>query len=483
MIVKKVLSSAAQLTVVSIAIRLLGLLSFPILTRLLSPEHYGIASLATTFIGIFTILAIAGQDSSYVKSFHDSKNYSSEAVDNFYMRYAWVSGLAAAGLSALSWVIYAQWQQVRSSSIIVLFVLFGALGSVLSTFGQVRARLLDRYKMLSIAILSSGIVSTILCITAALIWRKDESALMVAISSYWIVYLILLQTSSKNKNKRLDNKQIKKMMLIGLPLLATAPGYWVISSSDRWFLAASVSSYDLGIYSVGVTIAGLGQIVTSALCNVWYPELSKYMHSESPENYSQLQKVQTIIIWLLMTCTFGICLFGQDLLKLLASSSFQGASNYIPLLAMGLLFYGVNQFQGFGFTMNRKNHIVPVIWLVAVFISIGLNLILVPEYHGMGAAASQCITYFCLSLMTWWFSRSFMPFQPLWNRIIICFLFYAFVVFFSNQLFASLDLIQGILIRAVVSVSSILVALAFVVGMSPAEFLQYIKNINKKRFQ
>jgi O-antigen/teichoic acid export membrane protein len=474
MIVKKALTGALKLSIASVAIRLLSLLTFPILTRILSPEHYGIASLATTFIGIFTILAIAGQDSSYVKSFHDNKNYSPGSVDTFYAKDAWNSGLLASGLSIILWLLYTKWQVIESSPLVSVFIGLGVLGSVLASFSQVRARLLDKYNVLTIAVLLSGVTSALLCISAAIYWRNDEVALMLAISSYWVIFLILPKYSHAERDVSLNSNQIKSMICIGLPLLMTAPGYWIISSSDRWFLAANVSSYELGIYSVGVTVASLGQMVTSALCNVWYPLLSRHLQEDGRVNYDELQMGQTIIIWILMTVSFGICLFGQDILLVMASSEYQSGGKYIPVVTLGLLFYGINQFQGFGFTLNRKNHIVPVIWLAGVVLCIILNFILIPKYHGIGAATSQCIAYLFLALLTWWFSRSFMPFQPRWRDLAFCFFGYSVIVVISNVYLLDMQFITRFITHIGLAALSILVTSALMMKTSPIRSLRMV---------
>ena len=478
MIVRKFFSSAAQLMIASFSVRLLSLLTFPILTHLLSPEAYGIAALAATFIGIFTILGISGQDSSYVKCFHDHKNYDEIEVDRFYLKYAWLAGLFSGIIAMLVWLLYAYLQEVRSNSWVGLFVCLGVFGSVLSSFSQARARLIGAYKKLMWAIVFSGLTSTIFCILVAWLWRQDELALMVSISSYWIMLFFLPSLSFKEwfKKDSMPRVKINQMILIGLPLLATAPGYWIISSSDRLFLAANSTKAELGIYSVGVTVASLGQIVTSALCNAWYPQLSRYMHKGDAYDYEHLAKAQTLIIWLLLTSCFGICMFGESLIQILASDEFQGAAVFIPWVALGLMFYGINQFQGFGFTLLRKNHLVPLIWCAAVIFALCLNYTLVPKYHGIGAAFTQCASYLLLALITWWVGRKFMPFQPFWGRLFFCFIAYAGLVLLAIFCLSGTGILLSLAIKCGLTVLAIPVSLMWLVKFKLNDALSILKS-------
>ena len=156
--IKSVFSSAIQLTFASMSIRLLGLISFPLLTRLLPPESYGVASLASTFISIFMILGMAGQDASYVKCFHDQNNYRQDDVDQFYAGYAWIAGGAAALLSGGAWWIFTAWQDIESSPIVTALIMFAVMGGVVSTFLQARARLLGVYRRLTFSLIFSAVI-------------------------------------------------------------------------------------------------------------------------------------------------------------------------------------------------------------------------------------------------------------------------------------------------------------------------------------
>lgn len=469
--IKSIFSSAIQLTFASMLIRLLGLISFPILTRLLSPESYGVASLASTFISIFMILGMAGQDASYVKCFHDQLNFNRDEVDRFYNSYAWIAGGGAALLSGLAWWVFTLWQGIESSPIVIFFIMFAVTGGVVATFLQARARLLGIYSKLTFSLVLSALIATGATIFTASFVRSDEAALLVGNVSYWIILLILPAASLTVKVPPLSSMKREKiisMMSIGFPLLATAPGYWVISSSDKWFLASYATKYDLGIYAVGVTIGSLGQIATTALCSVWYPELSKQMQSNvgGEVDYEHLAKIQTLIIWVLASTCFIISFFGSDLVSLLTTEKFSEAARYIPLIALGLLFYGVNQFQGFGFTMLKKNHILPIIWSVGTGLSLVANYYLVPNFGGYGAALSQCISYGTVAYATWFVSRSYMPFQPRWVKLTLCFFIYLVAVLVSlyfSSLFTHLSIF---LFKAIFSLIILPVTLLWVVDLN-----------------
>jgi O-antigen/teichoic acid export membrane protein len=478
-----VFSGALQLTLASVLTRLISLISFPVLTHLLAPEAYGMAGLATTFIGIFTIFGMAGQDASYIKCFHDAGNYERAAVERFYSRYAWIAGSTGALTACGAWLLFTYSRHLQSSKLVGVFVAIAVLGGVVTNFLQARARLIGAYTRLTIATFTAGIGATFISICVAWLWRRDEIALLAGNLSFWIAFGMLPHATSHNAPRVLSRRDMKMMMSIGLPLLATAPAYWIFSSSDRWFLATYSSPAELGVYSVGVTIGSLGQMVTSALCNVWYPELSKRMHHPDNINLDDLAKAHTLIVWALLIVCFGLSLFGGDIIHLLANRRYWGASEYVPLIALGLMFYGINQFQGFGFTIARKNHVLPLIWAAGVALCLGLNWCLVPRYGGYGAAVSQCLSYLFVAIITWVVSRRYMPFGPAWVRLVGCFIALGAVAVYADSKLAAGNEFVSVAVKTVILAFMAPATLAWSLQMSLSELLRVAAQLYRRLAQ
>ena len=52
---------------------LLGFISSPIITRIISPEEYGKASMFTTFTSLIVLIATMGMDQAYIRYFNDEE--------------------------------------------------------------------------------------------------------------------------------------------------------------------------------------------------------------------------------------------------------------------------------------------------------------------------------------------------------------------------------------------------------------------------
>jgi O-antigen/teichoic acid export membrane protein len=70
---RRLISATTQLTLSNGVVRLLSIVTMPILTALLSPQAYGVAALAGTVISLVSVFGLAGVDMSYARAYHSSQ--------------------------------------------------------------------------------------------------------------------------------------------------------------------------------------------------------------------------------------------------------------------------------------------------------------------------------------------------------------------------------------------------------------------------
>ena len=74
------------------------------------------------------------------------------------------------------------------------------------------------------------------------------------------------------KRSRLTRSEGVALIKIGLAGVVTAPMYWLLTASDRWFLQHFHGAEAVGVYSIGYSVAIVGMMVNSAVIAVWTPE-------------------------------------------------------------------------------------------------------------------------------------------------------------------------------------------------------------------
>src|SRR6266446_6759751 len=116
--------------------RLLSIVTMPILTRVLNPTAYGVATLAGTVISLVSIFALAGIDMSYRRAYYSAQPPSGDVVEHYCWRFAIAAGLVSGVLSAGVW-----WYFIESDLALAILLAMGIIGSASTAMTHSRALL------------------------------------------------------------------------------------------------------------------------------------------------------------------------------------------------------------------------------------------------------------------------------------------------------------------------------------------------------
>ena len=98
------------------------------------------------------------------------------------------------------------------------------------------------------------------------LWRPDALALLIPMLLGYLIPVLLLGTPSiagLAKPSQLSRNEGVALIKIGLAGIVTAPMYWLLSSSDRWFLQHYHGAEAVGVYSIGYSVAIVGMMVNN----------------------------------------------------------------------------------------------------------------------------------------------------------------------------------------------------------------------------
>jgi len=367
----------------------------PLLTRLLSPEAYGAAAMVGTLISLTAVIALSGMDMSYSRAFHAKESPSGEVVEAFVWRYTIGAGALASILAALAWWLIIA-QHLELPTYLAGFLGVGIFLSVTNAMSQARARLNNRYRSMSFAIIASAIGTLALSVGIAMWWRQDELPLVVSITAGYLIPVLILGIPRLRRlctPSGLCPEQRIQVLMIGIAGIITAPMYWVISSLDRWFLGYFEDPASVGIYSIGYSVAIMGVMVNNALTWVWVPETSKAFETDPVDAQIQTSKLVEQMIVALGVVWLAITAAGGDAVRLLADVRFYDAAAVVPYIAGAVFFHGVLHLVSAGTLLKKKLHHTLPWWFAGAAVCVILNLILVPRFGRLGAAFTQTCSF------------------------------------------------------------------------------------------
>ncbi len=400
------------------ALRLLTLITMPILTRLLSPEAYGTAAIVGTMISLLSVIPLAGLDMSYMRAYPSKLPPSGQPVENF----VWRTGLGAGLLAAVCAV--AAWSWISET-----FALPGYLGwlvgagivlSLANTLAQTRARLTNRYSAMSIAVLASGLLGTLIAIAVAYWWRRDELPLILTMLAGYLIPVVVLGVpdhAQMTKPSGLSGKERTSIFRIGLAGIVTAPAFWLITSSDRWFLGYFENPASVGIYSVGYNIAVMGMMVNNAVMMAWTPETAKKFEEDPEHASADMGRLANRLVGGFACVWLAVTAAGGDMIRLLAPPAFHDAAVVIPFLAAGVFFNAISHLWNANLLVVKRLSYAMWWWLAGGLICVFLNLALVPSLGRFGAAIAQAVSYASVAAGIMIAAQKVCPLEIAWQRV------------------------------------------------------------------
>ena len=421
--VREIVRGTGQLSLAGVSARLLSLVTVPILSRLLAPEAYGVAALAGTVVSLATPISLLGIDMAYARFALQGEQTQRREVAVFCWRFACAGGLATASAVGAGWYWWgSRWLPTEHVGI-AIYTVAAILLSVAATMATTRARLAGQYRRLATATVAAALAAAIGSLAIVLLWRSDLWTLLLgglAASLTMILLLGLPPLSLLCQRCDLSSKQKYDILLLGIAGGITAPMFWVISVSDRWFLARFASQTDLGVYSVASSVALLGLMANSALTLVWFPEASRLYGEHGVDSLASLGRLWQRIVVGLALIWVAVAAGGGDLLRLLTGPSFHAGAEVIPWLAGGVFFYGVAGLANTGFFLRGRMGPVAVVWAVGAAASLCINFILVPTHAALGAAVAQTASFAIIALCNILGSQRTLQISIDWPRIGLC---------------------------------------------------------------
>lgn len=399
------------------------LLCFSLLSRWLGPKPFGLYSLASTLVGLASTLGLLGLDMAYARYYLDSKSDDKISVESFCWSRSAGSACLFAFVSTLLWIGLSQKIGASDRIIVTISLPFIIVFSVMATMATTRVRLMAHYGRMASAVAVSSFTSALLSLSLAAFGFRGVLPLLVGaivtslLSLIWLG-LPPLRVFFSGAVSRLSPSKQREILGLGFSCALTGPLYWLISSSDRWFLALGFGEADLGVYSISSTLALSGIMVNSAVHLALFPEASRVFDVDDSDQSFRLARLWEQLAVVLLIVMLLVGSLGGPLLRLLTPSSFHIGATYIPWLSCGVFFYGLAGLANLPFFLVGKMNRVAMCWALAACFCLILSSIVIPRFGGIGAAITQMCVYLCLSILILVSGRLLMPFPLRWIRLV-----------------------------------------------------------------
>ncbi len=379
-----------------------GLITFPVLTRLLSKADYGIYSLIQGVQLLFeAVLKGGGQLSIF-------RFYSSEYLEDTISKKRFVSTLLVFPLLVSSIVSLI-------ACIIVIFYSYFYLENYFAILVVVSAQsgvVLSYFKSFMQASGLSKYDSVITVVYKYLYLIIVIPAVMFILTNYWGVYwsvaistfitscvtIWINRSIFKYVSLNVDKALLISALKFSIPLFLTELSILSISYADRLVMALlEIEMSDIGIFAIGFGLANvLFMLIWKTIQPSIFPTVNK-LHDTVGVNESviYLSKSANLYVLFIVSVITGIGLNSEEFVIILCGQDKSEAGIYFFLGTSLLLFRLVGNFIFYGIELCKETKYIFYSELAVAIINVFLNVFFIYFYGMYGAVFASFLSVVC----------------------------------------------------------------------------------------
>ena len=256
--------------------------------------------------------------------------------------------------------------------------------------------------------------------------------------------------------------RLKEMLSYSIPLIPNGIMWWILSSSNRFFLESYIGLAAVGIFGMANRFSSLVSTTFNIFFTSWQVSVLDEFNKKGYKEYynkilSNFFVILSFIVIFLSACSYWLVYVFIDL-------KFLESWVYIPCLSFGVLLLLLSSFIATNFLALKKTKIILYSSLGAALISILLNYLLIPLLGIWGAIISICIANFVLVFTRIICSWKFVKINNLSRYIYSTILLLISVIIISSVSIIYLNLFTNIIIIllfAYVNRSTLLIYMTF----------------------
>ena len=381
--------------------KVIPLIMVPIITRLMpDSSYYGISDLSNTVVQFGSAIAIMGMyDAMYRMFFEIEDEQYKKRVCSTALAFTMMASLAVFLLMvALKDVIAQFFFSDRQYAYIVylsaMATLVGATNSIISA----PTRMQNKRKIFLITNTVSPLVSYGVAIPLLL-----SGYYTVALPLAAIISGVTMEAAFGILNHRwfslhnFDFTILKKLLVIGCPLLPNFLIYWIFNSSDKVMITNLIGVDAAGIYSVGAKLGHASQLIYTAFAGGWqYFAFSTMKEKNQVESNSRVYEYLGVISFAAGALVYAVSFL---IYRVLFTEEYLAGYIVAPYLFLAPLLQMLYQIGNNQFLVIKKTWPGMFILSSGAIVNIILNLVLIPRIGIEGAAIATLTGYIVVDIV------------------------------------------------------------------------------------
>lgn len=191
----------------------------------------------------------------------------------------------------------------------------------------------------------------------------------------------------------------RELVSFSIPMIVTTVMFKILTDIDRFLLSYYKSTGDVGVYSIVYPLAQLLTVGLSAFAFISMPILSELHAKEKTSEMKRMYQVSARwIFFMTLPIAGALIFFPRYIIKYTFGPEYVDGASALAILALGFFAHSLVGLNGSSLTSIGRTKSLAAINILVVFVNVGLNILLIPEFTYLGAAIATSISYIGMNL-------------------------------------------------------------------------------------
>lgn len=389
----------------SVLVMMAGLISFPLLTRLLDNTQYGILGYYETWLMIALAVAKLGAQHAILRfyPYHDEAHGLPGFATNMFLLPLVVSaGIWAVGITVfacLDWFGGVSFSPVLWMAVLMvpLHVFVSLVQMVLRAGERSGLLMVTRvtWRWLELVLMVGAVVALERTAVAAYGGKILAAMLVTGYYVYWVRRHLVFSRSL------VDWSRMRTALRYGMPLVINEMATVLLISIGRLMLKGLTGEFaSVGIFTIGYSLAlQVSMLMSTALSESFVPVANRNWETGGA---SAVRALKQRVLFPMTYAAFGIAVaiacVGSEALQAISGADKAGSGPVFAWIGAMYALYPLLEIGGYGLLLHKRSAPVLYLTLCATTLNVLLNLWLIPAHGYMGATWASVASFAVLGL-------------------------------------------------------------------------------------
>ncbi len=361
--------------------------------RYLGPEQFGALNFAVAFVSLFAVFATLGLDGIVIRDIIREPERKYEILSSTFILK--LCGGAIAFLASFAAILVMRPADTQTRWLVGII----ATGLIFQSFDAIdlwfQSQTLSKYTVVAknLAFVVLSVIKVILIVNRASVVAFAYAALAeVIIGGAGLVLFYARQHSMSTLwCPRMD--EARRLLRESWPAILSGLAIMIYMRIDQVMLAQMSGNREVGIYSAALRFSEIWYVIPSVIVSSVRPSLTHAKQESESRYYRQLQQLCNVLVRIAYVIALPMTFASSLIITCLYGQTYAGAGIVLSIHIWAAIFVFLGGAMSIWFVNEGILKYTLIQTILGAVLNVIINIVLIPQYGGVGAAIATVISY------------------------------------------------------------------------------------------